>query len=139
MERQPTPVFLLGESPWRSLAGYSPWGRKNQTQLSHYTTTTTTKLSSPLESKYLWSALCPQHPTLYWATNKWWGLSKDLGSLNGQDLFPNSLSRVLPLPPPPPQLLAHRTASKMVLPTLWLGDRVAFIYTCIPSVPTQVG
>ena len=26
---QPTPVFLLGESHgWRSLAGYSPWGRK---------------------------------------------------------------------------------------------------------------
>ena len=26
---QPTPVFLPGESHrWRSLAGYSPWGRK---------------------------------------------------------------------------------------------------------------
>ena len=28
-EWQPTPVFLPGESHgWRSLAGYSPWGRK---------------------------------------------------------------------------------------------------------------
>ena len=27
--RQPTPVFLPGESPWtRRLAGYSPWGCK---------------------------------------------------------------------------------------------------------------
>ena len=26
---QPTPVFLAGESHgWRSLVGYSPWGRK---------------------------------------------------------------------------------------------------------------
>ena len=32
---QPTPVFLPGESHGqRSLAGYSPWGRKSQTQLS---------------------------------------------------------------------------------------------------------
>ena len=31
----PTPVFLPGESHgWRSLAGYSPWGRKSQTWLS---------------------------------------------------------------------------------------------------------
>ena len=25
---QPTPVFLPGESPQRSLVGYSPWGHK---------------------------------------------------------------------------------------------------------------
>ena len=32
---QPTPVFLPGESHrQRSLAGYSPWGRKSQTRLS---------------------------------------------------------------------------------------------------------
>ena len=32
---QPTPIFLLGESHGRrSLAGYSPWGRKSQTRLS---------------------------------------------------------------------------------------------------------
>ena len=32
---QPTPVFLPGESyGQRNLAGYSPWGRNNQTQLS---------------------------------------------------------------------------------------------------------
>ena len=38
-----TPVFLPGESHGqRSLAGYSPWRLKNQTQLSDYTTTTTT-------------------------------------------------------------------------------------------------
>ena len=32
---QPTPVLLPGESyGQRSLAGYSPWGRKSRTQLS---------------------------------------------------------------------------------------------------------
>ena len=32
---QPTPVFLPGKSHGqRSLVGYSPWGRKSQTQLS---------------------------------------------------------------------------------------------------------
>jgi len=62
-------------------------------------TTTTTRLSSPLESKYLCPALYPQCPKLYWAINKRWNLSKDLGSLNGQDFLPNGLSRVLPLPP----------------------------------------
>ena len=32
---QPTPVFLPGESHGqKSLAGYSPWDRKSQTQLS---------------------------------------------------------------------------------------------------------
>ena len=36
---QPTPVFLPGESyGQRSLAGYSPWGRKNRTQLNLLTT-----------------------------------------------------------------------------------------------------
>ena len=39
---QPTPVFLPGKSHGqRSLAGYSPWGHKSQTQLSNETTTTT--------------------------------------------------------------------------------------------------
>ena len=39
---RPPPVFLPGESNGqRSLAGYSPWGRKSQTQLSNHTTTTT--------------------------------------------------------------------------------------------------
>ena len=34
-ERQPTPVFLPGESHGlRSLKGYSPWGHKSQTRLS---------------------------------------------------------------------------------------------------------
>ena len=33
---QPTPVFLPGESyGQRSLAGYSPWGRKSRTRLSN--------------------------------------------------------------------------------------------------------
>ena len=33
--QQPTPVFLPGESHrQRSLAGYSPWGRKSRTRLS---------------------------------------------------------------------------------------------------------
>ena len=36
---QPTPVFLPGKSPGqRSLAGYSPLGRKSRTQLSDLTT-----------------------------------------------------------------------------------------------------
>ena len=35
MKWQPTPIFLPGESHGqRSLAGYSQWGRKSQTQLS---------------------------------------------------------------------------------------------------------
>ena len=39
---QPTPVFLPGKSHGqRSLADYSPWGHKSQTQLSNETTTTT--------------------------------------------------------------------------------------------------
>ena len=34
---QSTPVFLPGEShEQRSLAGYSPWGRKESTQLSNF-------------------------------------------------------------------------------------------------------
>ena len=38
---QPTPVFLPGKSyGQRSLAGYSPWGHKSQTQLSDSTKTT---------------------------------------------------------------------------------------------------
>ena len=38
---QATPVFLPGESHGqRSLAGYSPWGRKSQTWLRDITTTT---------------------------------------------------------------------------------------------------
>ena len=40
---QPTLVFLPGESHGqKSLAGYSPLGRKSQTRLSDFTTTTTT-------------------------------------------------------------------------------------------------
>ena len=36
-ERLPTPVFLPGDSHrQRSLAGYSPWGHKSQTQLRDY-------------------------------------------------------------------------------------------------------
>ena len=39
---QPTPVFLPGKSRGqRSLGGYSPWGRKSQTQLGNYATITT--------------------------------------------------------------------------------------------------
>ena len=37
---QPTPVSLPGESHgWRSLAGYSPWGRKelNRSEQLHFT------------------------------------------------------------------------------------------------------
>ena len=35
-KRQPTPVFLPGESHGqRNPAGYSPWGHKSQTQLSN--------------------------------------------------------------------------------------------------------
>ena len=38
-KRQPTPVFLPGESHGqRSLAGYSPRGHKSQTRLSDLTT-----------------------------------------------------------------------------------------------------
>ena len=33
---QPTPVFLSGKSRgWRSLAGYSPWGRKESDTVEH--------------------------------------------------------------------------------------------------------
>ena len=35
---QPTPSFVPGESHgWRSLVGYSPWGRKESTWLSDFT------------------------------------------------------------------------------------------------------
>ena len=35
---QPTPVLLPGESQgWRSLIGYSPWGRKESIRLSDFT------------------------------------------------------------------------------------------------------
>ena len=35
---QPTPVFLPGKSHgWRSLVGYSTWGRKSWTRLSNFT------------------------------------------------------------------------------------------------------
>ena len=39
----------------RSLAGYSPWGRKSRTRLSDYTTTTTatTKEENPEATKIL--------------------------------------------------------------------------------------
>ena len=37
---QPTPVFLPGKSHgWRSLVGYSPWGRKELDKLSNFTFT----------------------------------------------------------------------------------------------------
>ena len=36
MHWQPTPVFLPGKSHgWRSLAGYSPWGRKDSDTTEH--------------------------------------------------------------------------------------------------------
>ena len=35
-EWQPTLVFLPGKSRQRNLAGYSPWGAKNQTQLKQF-------------------------------------------------------------------------------------------------------
>ena len=39
-KRQPIPVFWPGESHrQRSLAGYSPWDSKSQTQFSDYTNT----------------------------------------------------------------------------------------------------
>ena len=55
---QPTPVFLPGESHGqRSLEGYSPWGHKNWTRLSDYTTTipvlNTTHTLSMNRQKYL--------------------------------------------------------------------------------------
>ena len=40
LEKEPTPVFLPGESQgWRSLVGYSPWGRKESdtTEQLHFT------------------------------------------------------------------------------------------------------
>ena len=41
-KRQPTPVFLPGESHgWRNLVGYSPWVAKSQTRLSDFTFTFT--------------------------------------------------------------------------------------------------
>ena len=44
---QPTPVFLPRESHGqKSLAGCSPWGRKSQTWLSYWTTTTRKAFSS---------------------------------------------------------------------------------------------
>ena len=51
----PTLVFLPGKSHGqRSPAGYSPWGHKGWTQLSDYTTTTTTtKLSNHNQNKYI--------------------------------------------------------------------------------------
>ena len=34
----PTPVLLPGKSHgWRSVVGYSPWGRKSRTRLSDFT------------------------------------------------------------------------------------------------------
>ena len=39
-KRQPTPVFLPGESPWtESLADYSPWGRKELDTTERLSTT----------------------------------------------------------------------------------------------------
>ena len=50
---QPTPVFLPGNSHGqRSLAGYSPWGCKGQTQLSNCTTTMTKSQPSNLTVGY---------------------------------------------------------------------------------------
>ena len=60
-ERQSTPVFLPGESyGQRSLTGYSPWGRKSQTQLS---THAPTSRDAPGQSSRLKSESpnsCPQ-------------------------------------------------------------------------------
>ena len=51
---QPTPVCLLGKSHgWRSLVGYSPWGRKDSdtTEQLHFTFTHPTDFHSPYSSR----------------------------------------------------------------------------------------
>ena len=51
----PTPVFLPGKSHGqRSLADYSWWGYKSQTQISNYKTTTKMSLKLSLSSTILW-------------------------------------------------------------------------------------
>ena len=61
---KPTPVFLPGESHGRkSLAGYSPWGRESQTQLSDQTTAAVPPEQGCLRRSiwHLWiSAPCPK-------------------------------------------------------------------------------
>ena len=48
-KQQPAPIFLPGESHGqRSLAGYTPWGRKSQTRLSNETTTTVAEAETPI-------------------------------------------------------------------------------------------
>ena len=48
-KQQPAPIFLPGESHGqRSLAGYTPWGRKSQTRLNNETTTTVAEAETPI-------------------------------------------------------------------------------------------
>ena len=74
---QPTPVFLPGESHGqRSLAGSSPWGRKESTRLNSLTAATTYYCQPPshsgqirtnhhLHSRLTLSALCGQSGALH--------------------------------------------------------------------------
>ena len=55
-ERQPTPVFLPGEScGQRSLAGYSPWGRR----VAHNWVTLTTTTNLQFQSRFVSISLRP--------------------------------------------------------------------------------
>ena len=57
---QPTPVFLPGEpSGQRSLAGYTPWGRKGQIRLRDKTTIKELIKSTPLPLLIFLSILAP--------------------------------------------------------------------------------
>ena len=58
---QPTPVFLPGESHgWRSLVGYSPWGRKDSDTTHCLKFTSSESFSHQWEQKQLSSAGPPQ-------------------------------------------------------------------------------
>ena len=60
---QPTAVFLSGESHGqRSLAGYSPWSRKNWTWLSEKTTTTTRQALNAISVQF--NSVTQSCPTL---------------------------------------------------------------------------
>ena len=68
MKWQPTPVFLAGKfHRQRSLAGYSPWGRK-EPDMTEHTCTHYFKCVSPEEAEVLRSA--EEYSEILWESNK---------------------------------------------------------------------
>ena len=70
-KRQPTPVFLLGKSHgWRSLEGYSPWGRKELDMIEELTHRENTEPGAELSLFVHWYGIKSQRQSFGWSRKK---------------------------------------------------------------------